>query len=103
MVSSHAGRRAAITGVGCPMVPLGRVATSIAKAFPSATVVGLDPDRELIREARDAADAAGLGRSITFIAGSTQDYRPEEPFDLVTAFDCVHDFAEPVNTNPLIE
>jgi 2-polyprenyl-3-methyl-5-hydroxy-6-metoxy-1,4-benzoquinol methylase len=84
-----------VLDVGCGV---GRVAKSIAKAFPTATVVGLDPDRESIRQARDSADAAGLGGNIMFIAGSTRDYRPEEPFDLITAFDCVHDFAEPART-----
>jgi 2-polyprenyl-3-methyl-5-hydroxy-6-metoxy-1,4-benzoquinol methylase len=84
-----------VLDVGCGV---GRVAKSIAKAFPNATVVGIDPDQESIRQARDAANAAGLAGNVTFIAGSTRNYRPEEPFDLVTAFDCVHDFAEPVKT-----
>jgi 2-polyprenyl-3-methyl-5-hydroxy-6-metoxy-1,4-benzoquinol methylase len=89
----EAGGRALDVGCG-----VGRVASSIAKAFPKATVVALDPDRESIRQARVAAEAAGLGGRVAFIAGSTRDYRSKEPFDLITAFDCVHDFAEPVKT-----
>jgi SAM-dependent methyltransferase len=84
-----------VLDVGCGV---GRVATTIAGAFPNATVVGLDPDEESILRAREVADAAGLGEGIAFVAGSTRDYEPKEPFDLITAFDCVHDFAEPLKT-----
>jgi SAM-dependent methyltransferase len=74
------------------------VGASIAKAFPTAAVVGLDPDEESIRQARIAAAAAGVATHIQFVVGTTRDYEPEAPFDLITAFDCVHDFAEPVRT-----
>ncbi len=84
-----------VLDVGCGV---GRVATTIAKAIPDAIVIGLDPDRESIRQAREAASAAGLGERVTFVANTTRDYEAEEPFDLITAFDCVHDFAEPVAT-----
>jgi ubiquinone/menaquinone biosynthesis C-methylase UbiE len=84
-----------VLDVGCGV---GRVATSIAKAFPTATVVGLDPDAVSIRQAREAAAAAKVGAGIEFVVGTTRDYKPDAPFDLIAAFDCVHDFAEPVRT-----
>jgi 2-polyprenyl-3-methyl-5-hydroxy-6-metoxy-1,4-benzoquinol methylase len=84
-----------VLDVGCGV---GRVGTSIAKAFPRTTVVGLDPDQESIRQARDTAAAAGVSARIQFVVGTTRDYKPEGQFDLITTFDCVHDFAEPVQT-----
>ncbi|MCP5088253.1 MAG: class I SAM-dependent methyltransferase [Rhodobacteraceae bacterium] len=84
-----------VLDVGCGV---GRVAMTLATAFPSATVVGLDPDRESIRLAEKEAAAAGLSQRIDFIAETTRQYTPDQPFDLITAFDCVHDFAEPEAT-----
>ena len=84
-----------VLDVGCGV---GRTAASIAKAYPKAAVVALDPDEESIRQARIAATVGGVAAHIEFIVGTTRDYEPEAPFDLITAFDCVHDFAEPVRT-----
>lgn len=84
-----------VLDVGCGV---GRVATSIAGAFPNATVVGLDPDEESIVRARELADSEGLGKRVSFVPQTTGQYKPENRFDLITAFDCVHDFAEPRKT-----
>ena len=84
-----------VLDVGCGV---GRVSATIAKAFPNSTVVGLDPDEESIRQARQAAQSAGLGPHVEFVATTTGQYEPAENFDLVTACDCVHDFAKPVQT-----
>src|SRR5262245_11633224 len=66
-----------VLDVGCGV---GRVAASIAKAFPRAAVVALDPDEESIRQARIAATAAGVATHIEFVVGTTRDYEPEAPF-----------------------
>jgi 2-polyprenyl-3-methyl-5-hydroxy-6-metoxy-1,4-benzoquinol methylase len=84
-----------VLDVGCGA---GRVVLTLAKAFPQATVVGLDPDRESIRQADAAAAAEGLGARVRFLAQTIGELAPEEKFDLVTACDCVHDFAAPVET-----
>jgi ubiquinone/menaquinone biosynthesis C-methylase UbiE len=77
---------------------VGRVALALAKAFPRAKTVGLDPDPESIRRAKAAADAEALGGHVRFVAHSIAELDPEEKFDLVTACDCVHDLAAPVET-----
>ncbi|MCC2112702.1 MAG: class I SAM-dependent methyltransferase [Hyphomicrobiales bacterium] len=84
-----------VLDVGCGV---GRVAIAIAKAFPDAHVVGLDPDEESIRRAREAATEAGIADNIEFVAAVTCELQSAEPFDLVTAFDCVHDFSMPQQT-----
>lgn len=84
-----------VLDVGCGA---GRVAMTIADAFPNARVAGLDPDELSIRRARDIAETKGLGDRITFAVGTTENHDYQESFDLITAFDCVHDFAAPLKT-----
>ena len=84
-----------VLDVGCGV---GRVSTTIAKAFPKCRVVGLDPDEESIRHARRDANSAGLSKRVEFVASTTAVYKSDRQFDLITACDCVHDFAEPVRT-----
>ena len=81
--------------VGCGA---GRVCLAVARDFPKATVVGLDPDKESIRQAEAAAVAAGLSGRVSFVAASTGDFKPSDGFDLITACDCIHDFAAPERT-----
>jgi 2-polyprenyl-3-methyl-5-hydroxy-6-metoxy-1,4-benzoquinol methylase len=39
-----------------------------------------------------------MGERIRFVAKKTGDLEPGEPYDLITAFDCLHDLADPVTT-----
>jgi ubiquinone/menaquinone biosynthesis C-methylase UbiE len=89
----EAGGRALDVGCG-----VGRVAIALAKAFPKAEIVGLDPDQESIRQARAAADSAGLGGRIRFVAETTGTIARGDGFDFITACDCVHDFSRPLET-----
>jgi ubiquinone/menaquinone biosynthesis C-methylase UbiE len=84
-----------VLDVGCGV---GRVPLTLARAFPRATIVGLDPDQESVRQANAAADAEGLRGRVRFLARSTGEIASEEKFDLITACDCIHDFAAPVRT-----
>ncbi len=77
---------------------VGRVAMAIARAFPACEVIGLDPDAESIRQARQAAREAGLGERISFVAETSASYRDSAGFDLIAACDCIHDFAAPEQT-----
>ncbi len=86
---------ATVLDVGCGA---GRACIAIAKDFPQTRVVGLDPDGESIRQAEAAAAAAGVAERITFRTATTDDVDPSLPFDLITAFDCIHDFAAPQRT-----
>jgi 2-polyprenyl-3-methyl-5-hydroxy-6-metoxy-1,4-benzoquinol methylase len=60
--------------------------------------VGLEPDPESIRQAREAAAKEGLQHRIQFVARSTRDLDRGDGFDLITACDCVHDFSAPHRT-----
>ena len=71
---------------------------AIARDFPQTRVVGLDPDGRSIRQAEAAAAEAGVSERITFRTATTDDIDPYLPFDLITAFDCIHDFAAPQRT-----
>jgi 2-polyprenyl-3-methyl-5-hydroxy-6-metoxy-1,4-benzoquinol methylase len=84
-----------VLDVGCGA---GRVCAAIAKDFPRAEIVGLDPDAESIRQAEAAAAEAGLAGRIRFIRGTTGTVERGSGFDLITACDCLHDFAAPRET-----
>jgi 2-polyprenyl-3-methyl-5-hydroxy-6-metoxy-1,4-benzoquinol methylase len=81
--------------VGCGA---GRVCVALAKAFPAAAVVGLDPDGESIAQASATALAAGVHDRVQFLAARTSEIERGEGFDLITACDCIHDFGRPVET-----
>jgi 2-polyprenyl-3-methyl-5-hydroxy-6-metoxy-1,4-benzoquinol methylase len=89
----EAGGRALDVGCGA-----GSTVLTLARAFPRATVVGLDPDHESIRHAKAAAVSSDMSDRVHFVAQRTGDLDASEPFDLITACDCVHDFADPVRT-----
>ena len=86
---------ARVMDVGCGA---GRVVLNMAEGFPASHIVGLDPDRSSIDAAITAAAEAGLEGRTSFVCDTTRNYRPDEGFDLVTACDCIHDFAEPEAT-----
>lgn len=89
----EAGGRALDVGCG-----VGRICIALAKAFPRAEIAGLDLDAESIRRANEAAAAAGVGNRVRFTVQSTVDAPAAGGFDLITAFDCIHDFATPQKT-----
>jgi len=89
----ESGGRVLDVGCGAGQVPL-----ALAKAFPQASIVGLDTDVESIRRAEAAAESAGLDGRISFLSHGTADLDSAQEFDLITVCDCVHDFAQPVAT-----
>jgi 2-polyprenyl-3-methyl-5-hydroxy-6-metoxy-1,4-benzoquinol methylase len=81
--------------VGCGA---GRVPIALARDFPKAEIVGIDPDRESIRQAKAAAAAAGVAEHVRFLAATTGEIEKGAGFDLITACDCLHDFVAPERT-----
>lgn len=83
---------AMVADVGCGG---GRAAILIAQAFPKSRVVGFDVHAESIERARRNAAEAKLAGRVTFeLANGTA--LPAGQFDLVTAFDVIHDAVDPV-------
>jgi 2-polyprenyl-3-methyl-5-hydroxy-6-metoxy-1,4-benzoquinol methylase len=81
-----------IADVGCGV---GWSAIGIALAHPLVTVDGYDVDAPSIEAARANAAEAGVADRVHFstedVAGVTSRY------DLVTAFECIHDMPDPVS------
>jgi len=79
--------------LGCGV---GTVSIALAEAFPSGSFVGVDLHAPSIERANEAATAAGVADRTEFLAGPISGLPDGETYELITAFDCVHDFAEPL-------
>ncbi len=82
----------AVLDVGCGS---GRAACSMAEAFPASTFTGYDLCEDAIEAANSLAREQGLDNA-TFLAKDITTLVEPERYDLVTAFDIVHDQKDPV-------
>lgn len=80
-----------IADVGC-----GHGASTIimAQAFPNSQFFGFDTHEASIKYAQDAAEKAGVADRVKFEVANATDI-PNENFDLVCFFDCLHDMGDP--------
>jgi 2-polyprenyl-3-methyl-5-hydroxy-6-metoxy-1,4-benzoquinol methylase len=82
---------AAVADIGCGS---GHVVNLLARAFPNSRFVGYDFAPEAIETARE--EAAGWGLSNTeFVRRDVAEIDDPEEYDVVTAFDAIHDQAHP--------
>ena len=88
----NAGGRALDVGCGTGVVPI-----TLAKAFPSAIVAGLDFDARSIDIARGHARNAGLADRVSFLAESVEALGTEPGWDLISTFDVIHDLPDPLD------
>jgi ubiquinone/menaquinone biosynthesis C-methylase UbiE len=82
--------------VGCGS---GRVVNRLAALYPNSLFVGMDLSPEAIATARGEASEKGL-RNVEFVEVDLTNFdqtAEPEAFDLVTAFDAIHDQAQPLN------
>ena len=86
----QAGGRVADVGCG-----LGASSVLLAQAYPESTIVGSDNHQLSIDLARKRAAAAGVSDRISFEVASAQTFTGTG-YDLVTAFDCLHDMGDPL-------
>jgi SAM-dependent methyltransferase len=103
----------AVAGVDAALAAGGRVADigcgygwsaiGIATRWPAARVDGFDVDGPSVERARAHAAEAGVAERVTFrtddvrvLTDGVGDLRLDGGYDLVTAFECVHDMSEPV-------
>ena len=80
-----AGGRALDVGCGS-----GRVCMALAKAFPQAEIVGVDPDAASIEKAK------ALNGKPRFIVGEVSEAQGK--FDFISLCDVLHDLAQPLKT-----
>ena len=80
-----------IADVGC-----GHGASSIllAQAYPNAEIYSFDNHEPSINHAKAAAERAGVADRVHFEASSASDY-PDNKYDLIAFFDCLHDMGDP--------
>ena len=84
---------ARVADIGCGE---GWSSIGIALAYPKAEVHGFDLDSESIEAARRHAEEEGLDGRVRFEARDAGDPELAGRYDLVTAFECIHDMADPV-------
>lgn len=85
----EAGIRVADIGCGT-----GYCITLMAARFPKSTFVGYDVSGGAIAQARTEVGARGLTNA-SFVVEDVAGFTTPVPFDLVTAFDAIHDQADP--------
>jgi SAM-dependent methyltransferase len=84
---------ARVADIGCGT---GWSSISIARGFPKTVVTGFDLDKTSIDEARGNAVEAGVADRVSFEVRDAADPRLAGSFDLVCAFETIHDMADPV-------
>jgi SAM-dependent methyltransferase len=81
-----------VADIGCGT---GWATIAIAQGFPLARVVGLDLDDDSITEAKTNAEAAGVADRVSFEVRDAADPGLAGTFDLVCAFETIHDMCDP--------
>ena len=79
-----------VADVGCGV---GTAAIVIAGAYPKSTVNGYDVSEESLAVARSRSRDL---ENVTFTLSAVESIPLEPPFDLVTAFDVIHDLLDPL-------
>jgi 2-polyprenyl-3-methyl-5-hydroxy-6-metoxy-1,4-benzoquinol methylase len=84
---------ARVADIGCGT---GWSSIGIAKAYPLVTVDGFDLDSASIEDARHNAETSGVNDRVKFEIRDAADPRLAGSYDLVTAFETIHDMSNPV-------
>ena len=84
---------ARVADIGCGS---GWSSIAIAQGFPLVQVTGLDLDDASIADATINAKTSGVAERVSFRAVDAADPQLEGGFDLVCAFETIHDMCDPV-------
>ena len=87
-------RGARVADVGCRC---GQSTVVLAKAFPKSSFLGIDYDLRSIARARSLAATNSL-TNVEFIQAPAEKLPPEPKYELICAFDCIHDMVDPRGT-----
>lgn len=79
-----------VADIGCGS---GTAAILIAEAFPRSDIYGFDVSQESLAVARDRSTSI---ENLSFEQYPAEEIPLEPPFDLITAFDVIHDLADPL-------
>ncbi|MGY1803120.1 class I SAM-dependent methyltransferase [Blastococcus sp. SYSU D00922] len=82
-----------VADVGCGM---GWSSIGMATGYPAARVDGFDVDAPSIEQARSNAAETGVADRVRFAVADVAGLTDVGEYDLVTAFECVHDMPDPV-------
>jgi 2-polyprenyl-3-methyl-5-hydroxy-6-metoxy-1,4-benzoquinol methylase len=86
---------ARVAEVGCGF---GWAGIGLARAYTRITVDGYDLDAPSIDQARINARALGVADRVSFAVRDAADAAMGPNYDLVLAFECIHDMADPVGS-----
>lgn len=84
------GAEAAEVGCGA-----GQALIPVARAYPNSRFVGYDIDPTSVELARRKAEEAGVADRVTFVLAPAEEMPDRDRFDLIMAFNCIHDMANP--------
>jgi SAM-dependent methyltransferase len=91
-VIEHLQRGAKVADIGCGH---GLTTVLMAKAFPNSQFVGFDFHEGSINHARDLAKTQGVVDNLSFDIATAKNF-PGTSYDLICAFDCLHDMGDPI-------
>lgn len=83
---------AKVADIGCGH---GASTVIMAQAFPASRFIGFDYHAPSIETAMQRAEAAGVAERATFKQATAKDF-PDDDYDLICYFDCLHDMGDPV-------
>lgn len=83
---------ARVLDVGCGT---GWSTIALARAFPAASVMGVDLDEASVRESKRHADEAGVSDRVTFVVGDGSEI-VGDGYQLACVFEALHDMGDPV-------
>ena len=81
-----------VADIGCGH---GASTVIMAQAYPNSHFSGFDNHAKSIETARQRAKEAGVSERVTFETANASDF-PDQQYDLITFFDCLHDMGDPV-------
>ena len=84
---------AKVADIGCGH---GHSTVLMAQAFPQSKFFGFDVHEDSIVVAKEIAEAAGVSDRVTFDVADANGY-PQDDYDLICFFDCLHDMGRPVD------